>query len=671
MSHPAAGAQRPEPRREAGPADRRAGNGRVAATGGRRAHRLALLAILALALALRLGHWWAVKDDPFIARLAMDSWEYDRWAREVSAGAWLADEPFFQAPLYPYLLAVVYRVFGHHLNLVYLLQVALAVAGCWALYRAGRRLAGEAAGLAAAGLAAVYGPFLFYDVQLLKESLAVTTAAFLLWCLAAARAAARGSPAAPGSERQGGEPAAAATPQGERRVAAGGERAGPGGWRLWLAAGLLAGVLALLRENMLLVFPALLLLALGRGVGWRRAAARGAWMVAGLAVTLLPAALHNAHAGGGFLPTTFQGGVNFYIGNNPRADGTYRPITPGKQVPFFERREPVRIAEAEAGRELTAAQVSRHWLGKSLAWARREPGAFLALQVRKLGLFLRWYEQPDAVDYYYLRQRSPILGLPLVSFGAVSLLAVWGLWRVRRRPGPWAPAILFAAAWTASTVVFFIFSRYRLPAVPALLLLAALPVAELARALRRRRWRRAALVGAGVLAAWLAPQALGYQPRWDLVHYNLGRLYEEAGEAQQAARHYRQALAANPEDFLSHLNLGNQAARAGRYEEARRHFERAVAIEPAFDDAWANLGGAEMALGNPGAAAVALDRALELNPESPNALHNRAVLLLRQGDVEGARRLNRRLLELEPDHPAARRLAERLAGLGRDRAPPR
>src|SRR6185436_4717438 len=51
--------------------------------------RRILLAILAVALAFRLAHWWAVRDEPFFAQLAMDSQEYDRWAGEIAGGDWL------------------------------------------------------------------------------------------------------------------------------------------------------------------------------------------------------------------------------------------------------------------------------------------------------------------------------------------------------------------------------------------------------------------------------------------------------------------------------------------------------------------------------------------------------------------------------------------------------
>ncbi|MDX1642786.1 MAG: glycosyltransferase family 39 protein [Thermoanaerobaculia bacterium] len=585
--------------------------------------RRVLFLVLTLALLLRLMHWVAVREAPFVGSLVMDSEEYDRWAREIAGGEWLGSEPFFQAPLYPYLLAVVYAVVGiasaARLDAVYLLQIVLAVAGCWALYRAGRLLGGSRLGLAAAGLAAVYGPFLFYDVQLLKESLAVTTVSFLLWGLVAA---ARG-----------------------------------GRLGVWLAVGVGAGVLVLLRENALLVVPFLLPVAVvpGRSGALRRMTL----VVAGLALVLAPVAVRNAAVGGGFLPTTFQGGVNFYIGNNASADGTYRPLTPGRQVPAFERREPVRLAEQALGRELTGAEVSRYWLGESLDWARSRPFDFLELQARKLGMFWRWYEWPDAVDYYWMASISPLLALPLLELGGVMLLALAGLWLVRRRLVVWSPVLLFAVGWTLSTVVFFVFSRYRLPVVPALLLLAAVPVAELVEGFRTQR-RRSAILGALVLIAFAAPAMLSPEPRLDLVHYNLGILAERDGRIGEAAAELERALNHNPELFSAALERGNLARRVGDLGGAIGWYRRATEIEPRSALAWSNLGAALMLSRDETGAAEALGKAVEIDPTELGALTNLAVLRARRGEIEEAGRLVERVLAIDPAYRPARSLQRRL-----------
>jgi 4-amino-4-deoxy-L-arabinose transferase-like glycosyltransferase len=580
-----------------------------------------LLAILALALVLRLVHLQAVRDQPFFSSLAMDSQEYDRWGQQIAGGEWLGSRVFFQAPLYPYLLGLLYAVLGHRIVLVYLIQILLAVAGCWALYRAGREMGGERAGLGAALLAALYGPFLFYDAQLLKESLAVTAAGFLLWALAAARSRS--------------------------------------GLLRWIGAGAILGLLALLRENALLLLPFLLPLAWSGEDRWRGLARRGGALVAGLVVALLPVALRNGIVGGDFLPTSSQGGVNFYIGNNGRADGTYQPIVPGKQIPELERKEPARLAEQALGRPLSAGEVSRYWLHQGLDWAREHPGDFLRLQLRKLGMFWSWYEWPDAVDYYYVKTLSPVLRLPLLEFGGAAILFAAGLFLARGRLGVFAPALLFALGWMASTAIFFLFSRYRLPAVPALLILGGVALAEIPAAWRSRRRLAIGLLGIGA-AAFLLPRLAGFEPRMDLVHYNLGRLAEEKGSPEEAREHYQAALALNPRDFLACLNLGNLAARRRDWPAALRLYERAAALEPRSDDAQSNLGGVYLATGNSARAEEHLGRALALNPKNLPALQNETLLHARRGDLAGARELNRRALEADPGNPAALRLKQRL-----------
>jgi tetratricopeptide (TPR) repeat protein len=351
--------------------------------------------------------------------------------------------------------------------------------------------------------------------------------------------------------------------------------------------------------------------------------------------------------------------VNFYIGNHAGADGTYQPIVPGKQIPELERKEPARVAEQALGRRLSAGEVSRYWLDQGLGWARRHPGDFLRLQLHKLRLFWSWYELPDAVDYYYVKTLSPTLRLPLLEFGGAVILALAGLFLARRRLGDFAPALLFALGWMVSTVIFFLFSRYRLPAVPALLILGGVTLGEIPAVWRRRR-RDGIVLATVCLVAFLLPRLAGFEPRMDLVHYNLGRLYEEQGDLQEAQAEYQAAFALNPHDFLACLNLGNLAARQRDWLTALRFYQRAEALEPRSDDVQSNLGGAWLAAGDLAQAEEHLGRALALNPRNVPALQNKTLLLARRGDLAGARELNRRLLEIDPGNPAGLRLKARL-----------
>ena len=553
-------------------------------------NRKPLAGLLAATAALRLAHLLAVREAPFVGQLALDSQEYDRWARAIAAGDWLGSAPFFQAPLYPYIVAVVYRLFAAAPLTVYLLQIAAAVLGCWALVRAGEVLAGPRAAGAAGWLFALYTPFWFYDAQLLKESFAVSAVCLLLLLLVRARASDRLSP--------------------------------------WFAVGLVCALLALLRENMLLVVPFLLWLTWREKSGreWMSAARRCGLLLLGLSLPLSVVASRNAALGGGFLPTTSQGGVNFFIGNNSAADGTYRPLVPGKQVPGYEREGARILAEQAVGHPLTAGEVSGYWFRRALSWARAEPGAFVRLQFAKLGLYWDGYEWPDAVDYYWMKTQSRPLALPLLEWSAAALLALWGLLLERRRLSVWAPVLLFELGWMISVVAFFVFSRYRLPAVPGLLLLAAIPLVRASEVFGRGERRKSLAMWSGVAILCLVPHVPGYAPRVDLVEFNLGRLAEERGDRAEAAAHYGRTLAADPNNLSATLNLGTLAARAGDYATAKARFERAVALAPDSDDAHADLGGALLALGDLAGAERELTRALELNPENRFARHNLEVL---------------------------------------------
>ncbi len=570
-----------------------------------------LLFVIVLALVLRMSYWLEVREEPFVAHLIMDSEEYDQWAMKIAGGEWFGSEVFFQAPLYPYLLGLIYWIFGRHLDIVYLFQIIIAAGGCYALYRAGKKLAGEKSGLIAAFLGATYNVFIFYDVQILKESLAVSVASFLLWVLIEARVKDK--------------------------------------YRLWMLAGVLSGMLILLRENMMLVFPFLLILAIK--LREKKSVVLKKWvvMILGVVIILFPVALRNYLVGGIFLPTTFQGGVNFYIGNNPEANGTYKPIVPGKQIPYYERREPIRIAEMETGRELTPAEVSNYWFEKSLSWIKKYPLDFIKLELKKLKMFWSWYEWPDAVDYYYMKTKSLVLRFSLFEFGSVFLLALAGLWIVRKRISDYSPVLIFIFAWMASTVIFFLFSRYRLPMVPGLIILAAVPVSELSEALEKSHIKKVLIWGACCLIAFLFPKFMNYEPKMDLVHYNLALVHEQLGHIGKASKHYKKAYSINKNDFLSCNNLGNIYIEKEEWKKALYWYKKAAEIEPESEGVYLNIGMTFIYLRRFEDAEKYLIKALKINPRNVLALHNMAVLMAVRGEINEALQFNEETLKFSPE----------------------
>ena len=578
--HPA-----PGPRRKsapAGPARPRAG--RPADGFGR-----AALGIFAFALAVRLVHVWQLRSAPFFGLAMGDAQSYHAWGLEIAAGDWLGREAFYQAPLYPYFLGVVYTLFGPDLLAVRLSQIVLGSASCALLAVAGNRLFSRPAGIAAGVMLAVYAPALFFDGLMQKTALGLFLLCVLLVLLS-------------------------------RLVTE------PGRPRAWLWPGVVLGGLVLTRENAL-VFAAVLLgwLVLSRAAGRRRFARAGA-LVLGLALVLLPVAVRNQAVGGEFLLTTAQFGPNLYIGNNPDADGTYRPLVFGRGDPRFERRDATQIAERELGAPLTPGQVSRYWTGRSLEYIRTRPGDWLRLTGRKVLLALNASEVADTEDQLSHADWSAPLRLAgavwhfglLVPLGVAGICLTWGRRRQLR------PFHLMLAAYAASVVLFAVMGRYRHPLAPLLMLFAAAGVAAVWQMARTRTgwrtpqaaWAGAATAGLLVFCNW---PVLSMSDMRAVTALNLGTELQAEGRLDEAIEQYRQVLALTPDDALAHSNLGTALAAQDRLDEAIGHYERALALAPGDADAHSNLGNALIALDRIDDGVASLRRALDIDPSSAEA----------------------------------------------------
>ena len=536
-----------------------------------------------------------------------DAQSYHAWGLEIAGGDWLGAETFYQAPLYPYFLGLVYTLFGPSLLAVRLCQIVLGSAACALLAVAGRRLFSREAGIVAGLMLAVYAPAIFFDGLVQKTAVGLFLLCLLLALLA-------------------------------RLVTE------PGRPRAWLWPGVVLGALVLTRENAL-VFAAVLLgwLVLSRDAGRRHLARAGA-LALGLALVLLPVAARNQAVGGEFLLTTAQLGPNLYIGNNPDADGTYRPLVPGRGDPRFERRDATQIAEREVGAPLTPGQVSSYWTGRAIEYVRTQPGAWLRLTGRKVMLTLNGSEVADTEDQLSHADWSVPLRLAghVWHFGLLAPLGVAGIcltWGRRRQLRPFH---LMLAAYAASVVLFAVMGRYRHPLAPLLMLFAAAGAAavwEMARGRKRTGWTRqtawAGAAAAGLLVVCNWP-VLSMGDMRAITALNVGTELQAEGRLDEAVEQYRQVLALTPDDALAHSNLGTALAAQGRLDEAVGHYERALAQAPGDADTHSNLGNALLSLGRADEGVASLRRALDIDPGSAEAHAALGIALHDGGEVDDA-----------------------------------
>ncbi|HEY5658537.1 MAG TPA: tetratricopeptide repeat protein, partial [Myxococcota bacterium] len=219
------------------------------------------------------------------------------------------------------------------------------------------------------------------------------------------------------------------------------------------------------------------------------------------------------------------------------------------------------------------------WRDRGLDFIRSHPRAWLRLELRKLALSVNAYEPWSIRSFTLTREFSWVLRLPLVSFGFLAPLALLGILLSR---GAWRRLMpLYAMLGTILTtlLLFFVLSRYRVPAVPVLAIFAAAGLVQLLDALHARRWKFVALAAALLVAFSFAVHLPILREDLSVAYYNLGNRYRELGRWEQAIGAYLESLRRDAGYISAHNNLAIAYERSGAHAlEAIEAWERVRAL---------------------------------------------------------------------------------------------
>lgn len=582
--------------------------------------------VFCVAFGVRLAYVLQARQSPAFECPLMDAAYHDRWARQIAGGDWLGDEVFFRAPLYPYFLGTLYTIVGPNYLAVRAVQAVIGATTCLLVYVTGLWSFGLWVGVIAGVVCALYGPMVYFDGELLLPVLETFFGAGMLAALAWGL---RPRPALEGESSA--RPALAP----------------------WLLVGVCGGLFALTRPNILAVIPVLVgygLYRSGLQRGWRAAAS----CLGVVTALILPVMVRNYVVGQDLVPIASQAGVNLYIGNNPRSDGI-TAVVPGTRATWWGGyRDAIAIAERAEGHKLKPSEVSAYWTRRAVGFAVSQPGVWARLLLRKTFLFWYSYELPNNAEIYPAGWFSPVLSALLWSvgplhfpFGLLAPLALVGLaLTARDRESAATPLALYVLVYSLTVIAFFVCSRYRIPVIPALALLAAYALVQAPRLLRLHRRDVPALCVLGVFA-------LSLLLNWDVyrvgkvdlakAHQDLAACYQQKGQYAEAEAEYGKALQANPADIEVRLGLalclisageygraeemlrevlarfrerweavvgmGDALAGTGRLQEASEYYRRAIKIDPRGAEAYARLGEVLGKLGRKQEAEAALAQA--------------------------------------------------------------
>ena len=568
------------------------------------------MAVFLIAVFLRAVYFAEHRHSPFFHGLVLDSANYDALGWKMASEGSLWDGVLTFNPLEPLILALTYTLGGHDLAWPRIAQLTADVAMVAGVALTASRLISQRAGLIAAGLAALYGPSIFYAGELMAECWSLS-----LLSLSLAAMTGRTLP-----------------------------------WRL--LAGVLMGIAALGRPNLVLFYPVLAAwwIADEAAAGLRRVAP----LLAGMALAIAPITAKNLAAGDAVMITA-HGGINLFIGNNPDAIGWFK--TPrgtglsGSQEKLISSAQ--RTAEEGLGRALRPSEVSDFWRDEVVAFVTQYPVTATRLLLRKGFYFVNGYEKPMVANYHHAKSQSVVLGWLSIGLAPVMILGGLGMllgWSDRRRL---APLYLLVLTYAGGVVIFFVSMRYRLPIVAGLLPFAGLAVDRL---LRQRPSLPVALAGAAFSAVVLWPSVRSAELPSDLAHthYYLGSVALQQEAPEQAIGHFADALELVETNPRYRHQYGVALQRAGQHDAAIEALERVTAEEPIFLSPYITLGIAYRQKGDLAAAEATYRRAISVSDRYPFAWYNLGNVLLDQGRRAEAAAAFDKTLALEPDFTAAR-----------------
>ncbi len=543
-----------------------------------------LILSLVGALALRLIYLWESSASPFFDAPIVDAQTFLRQAQAIAGGDLSGgDEPFWQPPLYIYLLAFVCWLFpSDYFVAMRLVHIALGTASCGLLYSIANRCFGIDTARIATVIAALCGSSIFFEGELLAVPLEMFLNLALLHQLITAV---------------------------DRPTAS-----------RWTVAGLLAGLAALTRPTILLFVAAFLVwrvfASLREKNSFWNSSLRPLMLLGALALTILPVTVRNYVMEPDLVLISSNGGINFYIGNSGQYEEKVS-IHPGMRWEEMAT-EPIRAGHT------TAAAKSAYFFSKSVQYITEYPVYYLQTLAYKCWLFFSGPEIKRNIDIYHARQYSYVLSTLLWDYGLsfpfgllspLSLIGLYVTWRDRTEGV--SIVRLYALAYVLSVVLFFVAARYRMPVLPILTLFASVGGLSIYSRIQQDRWRAGSIVGLFAALVLVFNLRTAPDPALDAqLQFDLGEVQLRKGFYEQAAAHAQQALRLEPTYNYARHNLAVALFNMDDINRAIIEGEHTAHENPQRADTHALLGRAYAKRGDRARADQSFQRALALDPDN-------------------------------------------------------
>jgi hypothetical protein len=604
--------------------------------------------IFAIVFLVRIIALTRLTASAFLFPIRGDMHFYDDWAQRILHGQLTDHLAFYGLPLYAYLLALIYKVAGYSPFIPGLLQACVDAGTAVLIYKLAvcvfsplpertsqsqsnslnftLRNRGRVVGAAAALAWAFFLPAQVYAVILMPTVWLVFAFWFLVWRIVKTNVA-------PGTLES-------------------------------LVNGVLIGFVAMGVATILFLVP--LLLAAIAFKPSRSPERPRMSKVTAIALFLLgvgagtsPCWIHNYFLARDPVFLSSHSGVNFWIGNNPLATG-YPRFPPGLHAgQEVMLKDSINVAEKTAGHSLKRSQVSAFWSAKAEDYIGHHFGQWLRLLCTKAKNFWNAFQYDDLSMITALREHQVVF--PALRFGIVAAFAIPGLliaWR-RFPISRWITAAVLLQMLALLPV--FITERYRLAAVPGLLLFAAFGLSIFWEACATKQLRPAAiylvlLIGSTIFVAWpVRDPAL-----WALDTYNSGWQAFEWGDLALAEQKLQLAYAYVPENAETNFALGNLRLAQGKKADAKSYYFATLHLDPTHEGSYNNLGILALEEKRWSLAASFFKKALQQDPRDAKTYYLIAQSYFYAHDLQNARFAIAQAIRLNPTDPHFQTLNEEI-----------
>ena len=570
---------------------------------------------------------------PYLLPTRGDMHFYDDWAQRILNGHLTDHLAFYGLPGYAYLLAALYKIVGYGPFIPALLQALLDAATAVLIYKVsvgvfsgtGLRRAQIAGVLAALGWA-FFVPGQTYAVVLMPTAWLVFIFWLILWRIVSWKNA-------------------------------------PTKWEAFIL-GLLVGLAATAIATILFLIPLLVSAilikpAISAHSQFRTRMSAFLLLFLGATAGTSPCWVHNCLIAHDRVFLSAHSGINFWIGNNPSANG-YPRFPPGLRAGQAAMlQDSIEVAESAAGHPLKRGEVSHYWSAKARDYVQRYPAASLRLVGLKFRAFWSAFQYDDLSIITILREQR--VTLPGIYFGLVAALALPMMLLL------WNTAPL--SRWITAAIVLhllallpvFTTERYRLPIVPGLLVFAAFGLINFFDNLVAGRFNSVISYG-GLLAvstlfvSW--PQS---DPSlWALDAYNSGWQALESGNLALAENKLQLARAYVPTNPETNFALGNLRLAEGNSAAASAFYLATLQLDNHHRGALNNLGVMALDGGKFDAAESWLRHAEDVDPRNAKIHFLLAKTLLAKDEHELAREEIEIAIRLQPNQIEFQQLKQKI-----------